>query len=140
RLGSVLRQAVRARLARREWLGSHAARTRSAGRSRRPDAREVRRSIRTVDRRLVRRLAAMKARVAIDVMLKDGILDPQGKTVEENLPSLGFEGVSGVRVGKHIELDIEAASRDEAVARVEEMSRRRLSNPVIEDFTYRIET
>src|SRR5437588_137661 len=53
---------------------------------------------------------------------------------------LGFEGVSGVRVGKHIELEIEAPSRDEAVARVEEMSRRLLSNPVIEDFTYRIET
>ena len=81
----------------------------------------------------------MKARVAIDVMLKEGILDPQGKTVEENLPSLGFEGVTGVRVGKHIELEIEAPSRDEAVARVEEMSRRLLSNPVIEDFTYRVD-
>jgi phosphoribosylformylglycinamidine synthase len=84
-------------------------------------------------------MAAMKARIAIDVMLKDGILDPQGKTVEENLPSLGFEGVSGVRVGKHIELEIEAQSRDEALARVEEMSRRLLSNPVIEDFSYRVE-
>jgi len=81
----------------------------------------------------------VKARIAIDVMLKDGILDPQGKTVEENLPSLGFEGVSGVRVGKHIELEIEAASRDDALAQVEEMSRRLLSNPVIEDFTYRVD-
>jgi phosphoribosylformylglycinamidine synthase PurS subunit len=84
-------------------------------------------------------VASVKARIAIDVMLKDGILDPQGKTVEESLPSLGFEGVSGVRVGKHIELEIEAPSRDEAVARVEEMSRRLLSNPVIEDFSYRVE-
>ena len=49
----------------------------------------------------------MKARVAIDVMLKDGILDPQGKTVQESLPSLGFEGVEGVRIGKHIELEVE---------------------------------
>ncbi|MGZ4213828.1 MAG: phosphoribosylformylglycinamidine synthase subunit PurS [Actinomycetota bacterium] len=81
----------------------------------------------------------MKARVAIDLMLKEGILDPQGKTVEENLPSLGFDGVSGVRVGKHIELEVDAPTRDEVVARVEEMSRRFLSNPVIEDFTYRIE-
>ena len=81
----------------------------------------------------------MKARVLIDVMLKDGILDPQGKTVEENLPSLGFEGVSGVRVGKHIELEIEAPDRDAAARAVEEMSRKLLSNPVIEDFTYRIE-
>ncbi len=81
----------------------------------------------------------MKARVAIDVMLKDGILDPQGKTVQESLPSLGFEGVSEVRIGKHISLEIEGGSRDEVVKRVEEMSRRFLSNPVIEDFTYRIE-
>jgi phosphoribosylformylglycinamidine synthase PurS subunit len=82
-------------------------------------------------------LAGVK--VAIDVMLKDGILDPQGKTVEENLPSLGFDGVSSVRVGKHIELEIEAASRSAAEEQVAEMSRRLLSNPVIEDFTYRIE-
>ena len=81
----------------------------------------------------------MKARVLIDVMLKDGILDPQGKTVEENLPSMGFGGVSGVRIGKHIELEIEAASRDAAAAQVEEMSRRLLSNPVIEGFSYRFE-
>jgi len=81
----------------------------------------------------------VKARVSIDVMLKDGILDPQGKTVEENLPSLGFGGVSGVRVGKHIELEIDAPDRDAATRAIEEMSRKLLSNPVIEDFTYTIE-
>jgi phosphoribosylformylglycinamidine synthase PurS subunit len=81
----------------------------------------------------------VKARVLIDVMLRNGILDPQGKTIEDNLPSLGFEGVGGVRVGKHIELEIEAPTRAEAAARVEEMSRKLLSNPVIEDFTYRFE-
>ena len=81
----------------------------------------------------------MRARVAIDVMLKDGILDPQGKTVQESLPSLGFDGVDGVRIGKHIELELEGSTRDEIAARVEEMTRRFLSNPVIEDFTFRIE-
>ena len=81
----------------------------------------------------------MKARVSIDVMLKDGILDPQGKTVEESLPSLGFGGVSGVRIGKHISLELEGGTRDDVARQVEEMSRRFLSNPVIEDFTYRIE-
>lgn len=81
----------------------------------------------------------MKARVFIDVMLKEGILDPQGKTIEENLPSMGFAGVTGVRVGKHIELEIEAASREAAAEQVEEMARRLLSNPVIEDFTYRFD-
>ena len=78
-------------------------------------------------------------RVSIDVMLKEGILDPQGKTVEESLPSLGFDGVSGVRIGKHISLELRAGSREDAARQIEEMSRRFLSNPVIEDFTYRIE-
>lgn len=81
----------------------------------------------------------MKFRVLIDVMLKEGILDPQGKTVEENLPSMGFEGVSGVRVGKHVELEIEAADEATARSHVEQIAVRLLSNPVIEDFTYRLE-
>jgi len=81
----------------------------------------------------------MRVRVAIDVMLKDGILDPQGKTVEESLPSLGFQGVEAVRIGKHIELEVDGETPEDIGSRVEEMTRRFLSNPVIEDFTYRIE-
>lgn len=77
-------------------------------------------------------------KVAIDVMLKDGILDPQGKTVEDNLPSMGFLGVSGVRIGKHIELEIDAPDRPTAERQIAEMSERLLSNPVIEEFTFRI--
>jgi phosphoribosylformylglycinamidine synthase subunit PurS len=80
----------------------------------------------------------MRVKVSLDVMLKDGILDPQGTTVERNLPSLGFSGVSGVRIGKHITFEIEAASREEISRHVEDMARRLLSNPVIEDFTYRL--
>jgi phosphoribosylformylglycinamidine synthase subunit PurS len=82
----------------------------------------------------------LKARVLIDVMLRDGILDPQGKTVEDNLPALGFKGVSGVRIGKHIEFEIEADDEASLRKQVEQMSEKLLSNPVIEDFTYRIET
>jgi phosphoribosylformylglycinamidine synthase subunit PurS len=81
----------------------------------------------------------MKARVSIDVMLKDGILDPQGKTVEESLPSLGYGGVSGVRVGKHIELVVEGDSLDAIRSGAEEMTRRFLSNPVIEDAIVTVE-
>jgi phosphoribosylformylglycinamidine synthase PurS subunit len=84
-------------------------------------------------------MARVKARVAIDVMLREGILDPQGQTVERNLPSLGFDGVSGVRIGKHIELEIEAPSRADAERQIKQMSEKLLSNPVIEDFTFRIE-
>ena len=68
------------------------------------------------------------------VRLRPGLLDPQGKAVEGSLPAMGWTNVSGVRVGRHVELTIEA--EDEAAARgqVEEMARRLLSNPVIEDF------
>ncbi len=81
----------------------------------------------------------MKAKVSIDVMLKEGILDPQGKTVEENLPAMGFDGVSGVRIGKHIELEIDAPGREAVEQQVRAMAEKLLSNPVIEDFTYRID-
>jgi phosphoribosylformylglycinamidine synthase len=68
------------------------------------------------------------------VRLKPGLLDPQGKAVEGALPALGWTNVSDVRVGKHVELSVEAESEDAARAQVEEMAHRLLSNPVIEDF------
>jgi phosphoribosylformylglycinamidine synthase subunit PurS len=68
------------------------------------------------------------------VRLKPGLLDPQGKAVEGALPALGWTNVSDVRVGKHVELVVEAESEDAARAQVEEMSTRLLSNPVIEEF------
>ena len=68
------------------------------------------------------------------VSLKPGLADPQGKAVESSLPALGWTNVSGVRVGRHVELAVEAASEADARAQVEEMAERLLSNPVIEDF------
>jgi phosphoribosylformylglycinamidine synthase subunit PurS len=68
------------------------------------------------------------------VSLKPGLSDPQGKAVESSLPALGWTNVTGVRVGKHVALTVEAASEGEARAQVEEMARRLLSNPVIEEF------
>lgn len=68
------------------------------------------------------------------VQLKPGLLDPQGKAVEGSLPALGWTNVSGVRVGRHVELTVEAQTEDEARAQVGDMARRLLSNPVIEDF------
>jgi len=66
------------------------------------------------------------------VRLKEGFLDPQGKAIEDALPHLGWTNVSDVRVGKHIELAVEA--EDEAAAReqVDVIARRLLANPVIE--------
>lgn len=77
--------------------------------------------------------------VKVYVRLKKGILDPQGKAIENALPSLGFKNVGGVRVGKYIELNVDGADEKRVKTQVEEMCARILANPVIEDYTYRIE-
>lgn len=76
--------------------------------------------------------------VHIDVMLKDEILDPQGQAVQRALPTLGYDGIDGVRVGKHIELDV----RDDAdlAGMIDGLAGRLLANPVIEQFTWRVDT
>jgi phosphoribosylformylglycinamidine synthase subunit PurS len=68
----------------------------------------------------------LKARVLIRP--KEGILDPQGQTVERALPALGFEGVKDVRVGRMVELDVPDATR------INEMCEKLLANPLIEDY------
>lgn len=77
----------------------------------------------------------MKARV--HVMLKDGVLDPQGEAVRHALGALGFDGVEAVRQGKVIELDLAGDDAAGAEAHVREMCEKLLANTVIE--TYRIE-
>ncbi len=76
----------------------------------------------------------MRCRFEVLVTLKTGLADPQGKAVEASLPALGFSNVTDVHVGRHVRLDVEAATEAEARAQVEEIARRLLSNPVIEDF------
>jgi phosphoribosylformylglycinamidine synthase subunit PurS len=76
----------------------------------------------------------LRYRFEVLVSLKEGLLDPQGKTVQQALPTLGWTNVSDVRIGKHIALVVEADGEPQARAQVEEMARRFLSNPVIEDF------
>ncbi len=68
----------------------------------------------------------MKARVLIRP--KEGILDPQGQAVERALPALGFEGVTDVRVGRMVELQVESAEG------IDQMCERLLANPLIEDY------
>ncbi|MEA2517134.1 MAG: phosphoribosylformylglycinamidine synthase subunit PurS [Actinomycetota bacterium] len=76
----------------------------------------------------------------VNVMLKEGIADPQGQTIERALPALGFSGVGDVRVGKRIRLAVDAADENEARERVEQMCERLLSNPVIESFEVTLES
>jgi phosphoribosylformylglycinamidine synthase PurS subunit len=76
-------------------------------------------------------------RVAIDVLLKRELLDPQGRATERALPDLGFDGVGDVRVGKHLELDVDAEG-GELAARVEAMCAGFLTNPVVETYRWRV--
>ena len=71
--------------------------------------------------------------VLVEVQLRPGIADPQGATIERSLPTLGYDGVSGVRVGKAIRFSLDAASEPAARAEVEQLCSRFLTNPVIED-------
>jgi phosphoribosylformylglycinamidine synthase subunit PurS len=77
--------------------------------------------------------------VVVEVQLREGVADPQGATIERSLPHLGFDGVSGVRVGKSIRFTIDA--EDEAAARreIDELCARFLANPVIEDTEVRVD-
>ena len=76
-------------------------------------------------------------RVAIDVLLKRELLDPQGRATERALPGLGYDGVSDVRIGKHRELDVDAVG--EALdALVEAMCAGFLTNPVVETYRWRV--
>jgi phosphoribosylformylglycinamidine synthase len=72
---------------------------------------------------------------AVNVLPKEGILDPQGRAVEGSLGHLGVSGVSAVRVGRRVELTVEAADESAARAVVDQLARDLLSNPLIESFT-----
>ena len=80
------------------------------------------------------------ARVVVDVMLKPEILDPQGQAVASALPRLGVAGVESVRIGKRIELEFaDGTDSDAHLEQAREIADKLLANPVIEDFTLRIE-
>ena len=78
-------------------------------------------------------------RVKIFVSLKNGVLDPQGKAIERSLHTLSYTEVRDVRTGKYLEIEIDAASRPVAEARVREMCDKLLANPVIEDYRFEIQ-
>lgn len=74
-------------------------------------------------------------RLRVLVRLKPGIMDVQGTTVKRALGGLGFHDLVDLRVGKVIEVEIDAATAEAARARAEEMCRRLLANPVLEDYS-----
>ncbi len=75
----------------------------------------------------------------ITVTLRRSILDPQGKAVENGIHSLGYDKVEDVRIGKFIELSVDASSRKEAEEVTREVCKKLLANPVMEDFSFVVE-
>ena len=79
----------------------------------------------------------MKARITIT--LKKGVMDAQGQTVQRALEHLGFSTVNSLRIGKYLEMELEGGDPSAAKSEVEEMCRKLLANPVIEEFQVAIE-
>ena len=77
--------------------------------------------------------------VLVEVRPREGLADPEGATIERAVAALGFTGIEGVRVGKAIRFTVDAPDEAAAVTRVEELCRRFLTNPVIEDASVQIE-
>ena len=74
----------------------------------------------------------MKARIKI--MLKSGVLDPQGAAIKQALNNIGFESVTGVRQGKVIELEVDGPNKSEVRSEIESMCNKMLANTVVENF------
>jgi phosphoribosylformylglycinamidine synthase PurS subunit len=79
----------------------------------------------------------MKAYVYVS--LKKSVLDPQGKTIQNALKKMGYQGIGEVRQGKYFEILLDGLERGQAQAEVERIAREVLTNPVIEEFQYRLE-
>jgi len=82
-------------------------------------------------------MPTMRARVFI--MPKKGVLDPQGKAIEQSLHTLGFPEARDVRLGKYVEMSLVGVDPGEARQRTDEMCRRLLANGIIEDYRFEIE-
>ncbi len=78
----------------------------------------------------------MKFKAEIDVMPLDALLDPQGKAVSNSMPNIGLPEISGVRIGRHIRLFIDAENKTEAEKKTEEACKKLLSNQIMESFSY----
>lgn len=80
----------------------------------------------------------MKFIAEINVMPLKALLDPQGKAVHHSMEKIGFREVSSVRIGKHMTIELEAESKEDAMERVNEMCNKILANPVMEGYEYTV--
>ncbi|HDR90410.1 MAG TPA: phosphoribosylformylglycinamidine synthase subunit PurS [Bacteroidetes bacterium] len=80
----------------------------------------------------------MKFIAEINVMPLKNLLDPQGKAVTKSMTNIGFHEISNVRIGKHITLEIEAESKEQAMEKVNEACNKILANPIMEGYEYTV--
>ena len=81
----------------------------------------------------------MKFKAEIDVMPLKSLLDPQGKAVSSSMGNVGLSEIKNVRIGKHITLEIEADSKEEAALKIDEACKKMLSNQIMESFEFTLE-
>lgn len=80
----------------------------------------------------------MKFRAEIDVMPLDALLDPQGKAVTGSMKNIGLDSIENVRIGRHIRMNVEASSEDDANNIVDEACKKLLANQIMESYTFSI--
>jgi len=80
----------------------------------------------------------MKFKAEIDVMPLDALLDPQGKAVTNSMKNIGLPEIDGVRIGRHVRLFVEAATKEAAEQKVEEACKKLLSNQIMESYAYSV--
>ncbi|HNQ66766.1 MAG TPA: phosphoribosylformylglycinamidine synthase subunit PurS [Bacteroidales bacterium] len=80
----------------------------------------------------------MKFLAQINVMPLKALLDPQGKAVMNSAQKTGFESITNVRIGKHIDVEIQADSKETAISKIDELCKKILINPIIESYDFNI--
>ena len=80
----------------------------------------------------------MKFSVKINIMPQDALLDPQGKTVENNTKKLGIKNISNIRIGKHITFNVESSNQNEAKKTIENICDQLLVNQITEEYNYKL--
>ena len=81
----------------------------------------------------------MRMKAKIIITPKKAVLDPQGKTVQNALAHMGFNGIGAVHVGKYLEIELDGTDKETARANIDRACHKILSNPVIEDYRFEIE-
>ncbi len=80
----------------------------------------------------------MKFNAAINIMPLKELLDPQGKTVQKNMANIGINNISGIRIGKHITIEVEANDENEAKATVDEACKKMFANLIMESYEFEL--